>query len=464
MNQAAYDTIVVGAGSGGLGAALAAARLGLSVLLIEEADTLGGNAVRGGVHCWEAGVGGTGLPFEIYRQLKAIPRAVGIYSFGRHCCWPQSNLPPFPGGELLIDPAMRYRDTLRRYGARNLADGESFVRRHWHGVVFEPDAYLKVLEQLLRETGNCAVITGRSFCKVALTRGDLEAVVLDDGTRVTAGTWIDGTNTAALCRACGCAAAAPGPAPLNAVTLIYRVTPAEPPSIEALPADVPAKCWWAPSFPCISCAQYANGDRNCNMLPSMSGEEYLALGPVKAYAECRRRVLAHWHWVQSEYPEFRAYRLAWVAPALGVRETVHLQCDYQLTELDLTQGLSGQKHADLIALADHALDRHGEGGGCRELEQPYGIPWRCLLPKGLGNVLVASIAAGFNQAAATSCRLSRTMLQLGQAAGTAVALSRQRSVSLRELDPAELRKALRRQHVQLDWPMTEELACHLGDE
>ena len=72
-----YDLAVIGAGSGGIGAALAAARFGLSVLLIEKADTLGGTAVRGGVHVWEPGVGGTGIPFDIYRRLRRIPDSGG---------------------------------------------------------------------------------------------------------------------------------------------------------------------------------------------------------------------------------------------------------------------------------------------------------------------------------------------------------------------------------------------------
>jgi len=53
-----YDLVVIGAGSGGIGAALAAARAGLRVLLVEKSDMLGGNATRCGVNCWEPGVGG----------------------------------------------------------------------------------------------------------------------------------------------------------------------------------------------------------------------------------------------------------------------------------------------------------------------------------------------------------------------------------------------------------------------
>ena len=61
-----WDLVVVGAGSGGIGAALAGARMGLRPLLVEQGAAIGGTAVHGGVHVWEPGVGGTGLPFDIY--------------------------------------------------------------------------------------------------------------------------------------------------------------------------------------------------------------------------------------------------------------------------------------------------------------------------------------------------------------------------------------------------------------
>lgn len=59
--ESTYDLAVVGGGSGGFGAAVAAARLGLHVVLIERADRLGGTSVNAGVNCWEMGAGGTGI-------------------------------------------------------------------------------------------------------------------------------------------------------------------------------------------------------------------------------------------------------------------------------------------------------------------------------------------------------------------------------------------------------------------
>jgi hypothetical protein len=202
-----------------------------------------------------------------------------------------------------------------------------------------------------------------------------------------------------------------------------------------------------------------------NMLPTMEGAEFMAMSYSAAYAECRRRALAHWHHCQTTFAEFRNYRLSWIAPALGVRETRRIKGEYVLTEHDLLAGLSRQSHPDIVALADHSMDTHGAGSrGTSEVAEPYGIPYRCLIPKGFRNLLIACRAASFSSLAASSCRLSRTILQLGQAAGTAAALAKRLSVPLPAVPSAVLREALRLQHVQLDWPIPEALLKYLQDE
>ena len=131
---------------------------------------------------------------------------------------------------------------------------------------------------------------------------------------------------------------------------------------------------------------------------------------------------------------------------------------------DLRRGLPGQTHPDIIALADHAMDHHGRSGGCVELAHPYGIPFRSLAVRGLRNVLIASMASGFTPEAATSCRLSRTMMQLGQAAGIGTAIAWQRSIALRDVPPGDLREMLRAQHVQFVWPTSADLVEYVENE
>ena len=480
MSEIRYDLCIVGAGSGGIGAALAAARMGLSVLLIEKSDTLGGNAVRGGVHNWEPGVGGTSFPFEIFQRLQQIPDAVAIVRMARHCVVPQPGEPAYPGGEALPDPAATYSDSLKRHSLKELSPEEKFGRSSaFRSIVFEPEAYSRVVGEMLAETGKCTVLTNTAFSEVRVKEGNIESVILENGEEVRASFFVDSTADAKLCQACGCElmrgqeardtfgepdAPEQASSKVNAVTLIYRITPRDHAAVDPLPPDVPAECWWQARFPASLNSGYANGDLNINMLPTMQGEEFLHLGYPAAYAECRRRVLAHWHNLQTrpDFPEFQLYTISWIAPALGVRETVRVVGEYILTEHDILKGISRQTDPDIITLADHAMDRHGEGGGCVELREPYGVPYRCLLPKGINNLLVACRGASFSSIAASSCRLSRTMMALGHAAGVASALAKEKNLPLRDIPAEALRETLCMQHAELKWPRQEKLVEHLA--
>ncbi|MBU8901529.1 MAG: FAD-dependent oxidoreductase [Victivallales bacterium] len=69
-----YELVVIGGGSAGIGAALAAARQGVDTLLIEKEKMLGGNSVVSGVNCWEPVAGATGIPYDIYNLHIAFLR------------------------------------------------------------------------------------------------------------------------------------------------------------------------------------------------------------------------------------------------------------------------------------------------------------------------------------------------------------------------------------------------------
>ena len=414
------DLAVIGGGSGGFGAALAAARLGLDVVLVEKGDCLGGTSVRAGVNCWEMGIGGTGIPFDLYRELKSQPQAIAIYSFGRHQSTfdPRRESLPFPGGETVSDFNRCYLDTLQRHVPRGQTCDAAYRREHWHGLPFEPVAMARTMRAMLERTGHCRVMLNTQFVTVEASEGRVAAVRLSDGSRLQARYFVDATGDGLVCMAAGCRSMvgqtsrdeygepdAPTVATsrVNGVTLIYRAEPAETSGVEPLAGGVPAACWWAKKFPVAHVNHYPNGDLNINMLPTMEGEEFMRLGYEAAYAECERRVRAHWQNWQTRFEEFRRYRISWIAPVLGVRETRRIVGEYVLTENDLLVGLSGQKHPDIICLADHMMDTHGSHSGHRgEMNEPYGIPYRCLVPKGFCNLLVACRAASFTSLAASS--------------------------------------------------------------
>jgi len=427
-------------------------------VLVEKERMLGGASTVGGVNNWEPVMGATGVPFRVYQRLAQIPKAAGVYRIDRHCSWKKPwEKYTFPGGLIETDPSLTYAQTLLRHG-RGM-DDEAWFRQYCHGVIFEPDQMAAVMLDMLKETGRCRAFLKTAFVDAKRTMGHVSEVTLSDGTAVRAKVFVDATD-GALCAQLGCdlmsgrdrradfnepGAPAEPIMKMNGATLVYRVAPVgkqEQDLVEPLPDGIPDKCWWQASFPVAFVGVYPNGDRFVNTLPTMKGEEYLALGPEKAYAECVRRVRAHWHWYQATFDEFRRFKLKMIFPMIGLRETRRVRGEYVLNQNDLVEGLSKQKHNDIIAIADHPMDNHGGGGPGGELHEAYGIPYRCLLPLKTENVLIAGRAASFSSIAASSCRLSRTMMQLGEAAGVAAHLACERNVALRQVRADEIRRVM----------------------
>jgi len=451
------DVAVVGGGSAGFAAAWSAATLGSSVVLIEKEKVLGGTSTIGGVNSWEPAWGATGVPWRVYERLRQIPKAAGVYEFAHHCSWPEpGGGPVFPGGLLTTNPDLSYEKTLRRHGPG--MGNEVWFRENCHGVIFEPEAMERTMLAMLEETGRCRVLLSSPFHAVTRKDAAAESLTLADGRIVRAKVVVDACG--AVCAKMGCeimrgreaksAFNEPG-APdqpndnINGATLIYRITPRTDgqATLHVLPPSVLPTCWWG-GFPYAFCFEYPGGDIGINMLPTISGAQLKGLSESDAMRECSRRVHAHWLWMQNRWPDFRKYRLKEIAPVLAHRETWRVRGEYVLNQNDLIAGIGGQTHDDVIALADHPMDSHGGGGPGGELKAPYGIPYRCLLPCGTSNVLIAGRCASFSSIAASSCRLSRTMMQLGEAAGTAAHLSVTRGIPLRDVPASDIRSVMER--------------------
>ena len=206
-----------------------------------------------------------------------------------------------------------------------------------------------------------------------------------------------------------------------------------------------------------------NGDHLLNAVDMIDGNALLHTDYSRMMREAYHRVIEHFHWLQELDPDkgspwnklagpkgYATWTICGVAPRLGVRETRRIIGDYVLTEHDCRAGTGNQKHNDIIAISDHAVDIHGRKSKIYEVPNgPYGIPYRCLLPKGIDNLFIASRAASFSHVAASSCRLSRTMMTLGQAAGTAAAMCAKQDVSPRQLDVSVLQANLQSQGVDI---------------
>jgi hypothetical protein len=172
---------------------------------------------------------------------------------------------------------------------------------------------------------------------------------------------------------------------------------------------------------------------------------------TRAEVEARAQVMQLLDFFRQDVPGFANARIAATATQIGVRESRRIEGEYTLTADDV---LTGRTFDDAVARSAYPIDIHnptGSGTTTRRLApgSSYEIPYRCLVPKNADDLLVAGRCISTTHEALASTRLTPTVMTLGQAAGTAAALSLQLGCSPRELDPAPLRERLIRDGVDL---------------
>lgn len=142
---------------------------------------------------------------------------------------------------------------------------------------------------------------------------------------------------------------------------------------------------------------------------------------------------------------------------LYVREARRLVGEYTLTEHDMTTE-AGFSHPDTVAIGEFPIDsfpcRKRQAGDRVVLEgylgmldsvtRPYQIPYRIMIPKLIDGLLVP-VAASTTHVAYSSIRMEPTWMCLGQAAGTAAHITIARGCLAREVPAGDLRKSLKQQ-------------------
>jgi hypothetical protein len=170
----------------------------------------------------------------------------------------------------------------------------------------------------------------------------------------------------------------------------------------------------------------------------------------KAVIEARSMLWRLARFLRQNVPGFENAHLIQTFP-IGIRETRRILGDYKLTVEDV---LDAQRHEDDVVLNGYFVDIHGydgtwlhipEGGTQVKDYGSYGIPYRCLLPRGVEGLLLAGRCLSASHEAHSSARVMGTCMGMGEAAGTAAALSVKRGVTPRALDAKELCKTLEEQ-------------------
>jgi hypothetical protein len=159
-------------------------------------------------------------------------------------------------------------------------------------------------------------------------------------------------------------------------------------------------------------------------------------------AEGRRQVDDIHRYLVNYVPGFEQAYFTKTAPFLGIRETRRVVGEYVLNRDDV---LGCRRFDDAIAVASYPIDIHRPGDNDCTLEwcgDCYDIPYRCLVPQKIENLLVAGRCISTTHEAMGAIRVMATCMAMGEAAGRAAAQAIQERVSPRRIDVGRLRKSL----------------------
>ena len=434
-----YDVIVAGGGTAGWVAALEAARCGKAVLVIERRGYLGGTL-------------GSGLPIHGFFNARRQQVVSGI--------------------------AEEFIHRLQK----NNGGGEFHHTDLWFTVfvVSNPAVVKATIFEMLFEAGVDVLL----FSQVIGARTDnnkIHSVQVQTKEKVismVAKAYVDASGDATLCRL----AKLPmmPMEDLQPPTLIFRIEnvdlsalrtylkkhPGGYPDNRILPGrklteeffqstlffylfpDLISKVPFVGDYsPLIDRFMFSNtpGDTGVivNMLRAHNIDGRFSESLSQATIDLYRNLVPLVEYFRAHVPGFERCTLCDSEPEIQLRETRRIVGEYSLTTEDV---LNAATFHDGIAVGGYYIDihnSHNAGGAWRLLENSYEIPFRCLVPKGIDNVVAAGRCVSGSKEAAGSYRVMATCMAMGQAAGLAAAMSSDDAQTMRDLQSGTLRQQLR---------------------
>ena len=376
------DVIVVGGGPAGMCAAIAAAREGAGVVLVEQANACGGMATQGLVG-----------PFMTCYDRQAKTMIIrGLF-------------------EEIVERMVR-----RGYAIHpsQVHAGTCFtswiVLGHEHVTPFEPEGLKLIMDEMIQEAG-VKVLYHTCFLRPLMERDRIAGVLVSSkkGLEVIEGkVVIDCTGDGDVAQRCG-APYEMGDQQLHQVqpaTMFFHVSNVDG---ERLEADIQAHLhtfyrkdgvnyrslhWrvaqarangdWSLQRVSIGIFRMPKPDEWCvNTSRIMNVDSTDNESLTRAEIEGRRQADEILRFLRKYVPGCENARMKATASCIGIRESRHIVGDYWLTGEDLLQGKVPE---DTILLSANSVDVHGRFGPVSNeyvaiQSDYYGVPYRCLLPQ-----------------------------------------------------------------------------------
>lgn len=474
------DVLVVGGGTSGFVAAIAAARNGASVLLLEQRDHLGGT------HS-----GGMVMMIRSMRHMKAPANM-------------EQKKIMMTGYESSFDDEQVVRSIVQEYINRMLEIGSAWGRKDEATArqMFDPEIAKWVIQDMVAEAG-VEVWLNTQATDVIMEGNALKGVVIEslrDRVEVHAGITIDTTGDGDIAAAAGAAFefGSPEDGKCQPASLYFAVGgvqldktiaymrdhanefgeeyvktmlglkeqnkpitmfPFKEKVREALkngdyPIPYGVDTVNPDTLSYIVRPMFRNGKfrydvtyHNMDMAYNFDATDRVEL--TKATLAMRDLANKMAKFYRKYVPGYEDSYLSYTAQSVGIRDSRRIVCDYTLTREDV---LAGQVFPDGIGRYGSLMDVHDKSGKkSLSLVEVGGhgwfhVPFRSLLPKGIENLMVAGRCISADYDAQGSVRSQAASMVTGQATGTAAALAVQQKRKLRELDVAALQEVLRAQN------------------
>ncbi len=411
------DIVVLGAGSAGCTAAIAAARSGADTLLVERYGFLGGTSTM------------------------VLDTFYGFYIPGNDARRVVGGLP-----WEIVERLRRYGMVVERpssYGA-----GQA--------VTYDPPTLQVVWEQTALEAG--VRLRLHTFCIDVQKEGERITGIVVGGKSgmgvITGKVFVDTSGDADLCfRASAPFQPAGQDSPAQSLTTTFRLGNVdEARALKVKRADLVQRMKEAnlsgeyrlPREEGSVHRTPLHGVVATNMtrVAYVDGTDPVEL--TKAEVEGRRQAMEYARFLRERIPGYEQAYLINFSTQIGVRETRRIFGDYRLTREDV---LSARHFIDAIAQCGAPIEDHHPGSDTRWEYLPagatYDIPFRSLIPQTIDNVLTAGRSLSATHDAHASVRSMGQCMAMGQAAGTAAALALRTNSIIREVSVPQLQQQLR---------------------